>query len=289
MIAPCTQDFFTYPNQQPDDCACYRVDISLPLVQPTYALTSAESTQPSLDNKRAQLVADITQNDEMKEILDKDSPTRLPDEELNDEVLVIDNPYNIDKENQKRLKSLQDNYDGLISCYETLKHEKENLEKRCNQYEDMEKEYESMKVQMHEYNSLWAEKEHFRKRSADLDSLKEQFLILTDETSNLETELKAEGEINLIKSKAMDALRSENISLEKRINDASIDFEKERNGLLCKLKEADCKVMCQEQQIKSLLQQIDKLLDHDREQVHIFSNNSLVSCHWFPVIFEQDI
>ena len=189
------------------------------------------------------------------------------DEDSRGEVFSVDNLYNIDKENLKRLKSLQDTYDDLLKCYETLKHENDGLERRCQAYGVMEEEYNKLKVQMHEYNSLWNEKEHFRRRSADLDSLKEQYLILSDETSSLETQLKAEGEINHIKCKAMDILRAENISLEKRLNDTSIAFEKEKNTLMCKLKESDCRIMCQEQQIKSLLQQIDNLLEQEQGKV----------------------
>uniref|UniRef100_A0A2A4IWY7 Uncharacterized protein n=1 Tax=Heliothis virescens TaxID=7102 RepID=A0A2A4IWY7_HELVI len=265
LIAPCNQDFITpTPQRTGEDCACYRVDV-IPRAEPTFALTLSESKLVNLDNKRAQLVADIIENDEMKEILNKDGVR--PDEDLNDDVLILEN-YNIDIENLKRLKSLQENYDELMTCYETLKHEKESLEKRCNKYEELEHELESLKTQVREYNSLWTEKEHYRKRSVDLDHLKEQYLILTDETSNLETQLKAESEINNIKCKALEGLRIENISLEKKLNEASIAFEKEKNVLLCKLKEADCRVMCQGQQIRSLTAQVDKLLEHNHEKAY---------------------
>lgn len=273
LIAPCTQDFVSRaPQHDNDDCACYRVDV-VPRMETTYALTSSEAKQPSLDNKRAQLVADIMSNDEMKEILSKESSAAKPDDDVTDEVFIIEN-YNIETENLKRLKSLQENYDDLMTCYESLKHERDNLEIRCQKYEDIEKEFENLKVQMREYNSLWNEKEHYRKRSADLDTLKEQYLMLTDETSNLETELKAESEINHIKCKAIDGLRGENIMLEKKLNEASIAFEKEKNALLCKLKEAECRIMCQGQQIKSLSQQIDKLIDQDHDKVSIFKTGN---------------
>ncbi|KAJ8729628.1 hypothetical protein PYW08_001209 [Mythimna loreyi] len=268
LIAPCTQEFIGYPNKSSEDCACYRVDVSesrQPMA--AFALSTPESKKPNLDSKRAQLVADIIQNDEMKLILSKDS-AEIDEEEPKDEVLIVDNHYHIDKENLNRLKSLQENYNELMTCYETLKHEKDELEKRCKNYDEMELEYENLKERMHEYNSLWNEKEHFKKRSADLDSLKEQYLVLTDETSNLETQLKAESEINHIKCKALDSLRSENITLTKQLNDASISYEKEKNTLMCKLKEADCRIMCQEQQIKTLLQQIDELLEQDQGRMY---------------------
>ncbi|XP_047042247.1 myosin-2 heavy chain-like [Helicoverpa zea] len=266
LIAPCTQDFVSHspPRVAAEDCACYRVDV-IPRTEPAFALTSSEAKQPNFDNKRAHLVADIIENDEMKEILNKEGVK--PDEDVNEDVFALDS-YNIETENLKRLKSLQENFDDLMTCYETLKHEKESLEKRCNKYEELEHELESLKTQMREYNSLWNEKEHYRKRSADLDTLKEQYLILTDETTNLETQLKAESEINNIKCKALEGLRNENIILEKKINEASIAFEKEKNILLCKLKEADCRVMCQGQQIKSLTTQVDKLLEHNHEKLH---------------------
>ncbi|XP_022820749.1 sporulation-specific protein 15-like [Spodoptera litura] len=261
LIAPCTQEFITESDDKSEDCACYRVDV-LSRVNPTFAVTSSELKHPTLDNKRAQLVADIIQNDEMKEILSKENSTIKADEEPIDDVLIIDN-YNIDTENLKRLKSLQGNFNELMLCYEKLKLDKAILEKRCEKYQEMEREFENLKMQMREYNSLWNEKEHYRKRSVDLDSLKEQYLILSDETSNLETQLKAESEINHIKCRAMDSLRNENISLEKKLNEASIAFEKEKNVLLCKLKEAECRIMCQEQQIKTLSLQIDNIIEQD--------------------------
>ncbi|KAH9635053.1 hypothetical protein HF086_004407 [Spodoptera exigua] len=259
LIAPCTRDFVDECDNKIDDCACYRVDV-LSRVKPTFAVTASDSESPNLDSKRAQLVADIIQNDEMKEILSKD--TIKTDEDLIDNVRIIDD-YNIERENLKRLKTLQENFDDLMSCYEKLKLDKALLEKRCERYEEIEREFESLKMQMREYDSLWNEKEHYRRRSVDLDSLKEQYLILSDETSDLETQLKAQSEINHIKRREMDSLRNENISLEKKLNEASIAFEKEKNVLLCKLKEAECRVMCQEQQIKTLSLQIDKILEQD--------------------------
>ncbi|KAJ8726158.1 hypothetical protein PYW07_000856 [Mythimna separata] len=272
LIAPCTQEFIAPQNQSQsqtsDDCAYYRVDVTESRIQPmaAFALPSGELKTPNLDNKRAQLVADIIQNDEMKLILSKDSIKSVEDQK--DEVVVVDHHYDIDKENLSRLKKLQENYNELMKCYENLKHEKDILEKRCSNLNEMESEYESLKEQMHEYNSLWNEKEHFKKRSADLDSLKEQYLVLTDETSNLETQLKAESEINHIRSKTMDNLRSEIVTLTKQLNEAVISNEKEKNKLMCKLKEADCRIMCQEQQIKTLLHQIDELLDQDQGKVY---------------------
>lgn len=195
------------------------------------------------------------ENDEMKELLNKDSKA-TDDEIVNDE-------YNIDQENVKRLKNLQKNYEDLTNCYEALKHEKDCLHVRCRKYEEIEQEFENLQTQLREYNSLWNEKEHYRKRSQDLDTLKEQYLVLYDETTNLETELKAESEINNAKTKTIDELRSDNIELERKLNDASIVFEKEKNCAQCKLKETECKIMCQGQQIKSLSIQIDRLLEQD--------------------------
>lgn len=260
LIAPCSQDFSS-PSSQ--DCACYRAEI-VTRVETAYALTSAETQQPCLDNKRAQLVADIMENDEMKEILSKENACLKNDLEIND--FGTDN-YNIDSENLKRLKNLQENYDDLMTCYEALKHEKDCLLIRCRKYEDLKQETEGLKCQLREYNALWNEKEHHKRRSADLDTLKEQFMILSDETSNLEVQLKAESEINRVKAKTIDDLRRENLLLEQKLNEASMLFEKEKNYLQCKLKECDCKAMCQDQQIKSLSTQVDRLLEHDIEQV----------------------
>ncbi|XP_059059330.1 repetitive organellar protein-like isoform X2 [Achroia grisella] len=256
LIAPCSQE----TNFESQDCSCFRAEI-------TFALTSAESQQPSLDNKRAHLVADIMENQEMKEILSKDNTPEKNNIEQTDDKLVV-GEYNINSENLKRLKTLQENYDDLMTCYENLKHEKNFLVLRCQKYEDLELEYENLKIQLKEYSYLWNEKEHYRKRSADLDSLKEQYLTLTDETSNLETRLRAEWEINHMKTDTIEGLRAQNIAIEKKLNDSLIDFEKEKNSLQCKLKETECKVMCQEQQIKSLQVQVDKLLEQDNDKTN---------------------
>lgn len=256
LIAPCSQDF-SIPSGQ--DCSCYRAEV-VTRVETAYALTSAESKQPFLDDKRAQLVADIMENDEMKEILSKENASLKNDFEIDE--LETDN-YNIDSENLKRLKNLQENYDDLMTYYEALKHEKDCLLIRCRKYDELEKEFEDLKSQLREYSALWNEKEHYRRRSADLDTLKEQFMVLADETSNLEDQLKAESEFNNIKAKTIDDLRHENFLLEQKINEASLLFEKEKNDL-------QCKAMCQEQQIKSLSFQVDKLLEHDTEKVILF-------------------
>lgn len=230
-------------------------------------MTSSEARQPNFDNKRAHLVADIIQNEEMKEILSKESFSVRAEVDFLEDGFMSSHDYNIDNENLARLKKLQENYDDLMICYEALKHDKDCLDLRCRQYQELEKEFDHLKLQINEYNSLWNEKEHYRKRSADLDSLKEQYLVLTDETACLETQLKAESEINHIKCKAIDDLRNENVLLEKKLNDALITYEKEKNCLLCKLKEADCRVMCQQQQIKSLSLQIDRFLEQDQHMV----------------------
>ncbi|XP_037297635.1 uncharacterized protein PFB0765w-like [Manduca sexta] len=202
LIAPCSQDF------APADCSCYRAEL-VTHVETTFALTSAETRIPSMDNKRAQLVADIMENDEMREILNKESGPLKDDIQL--DVDFCTDSYTIDGENLKRLKNLQINYDDLMTCYEALKHEKNCLQVKCHKYEGLEKELENLRCQLREYNSLWNEKEHHRKRSTDLDTLKEKYLVLSDEASNLETQLKAETEINKLKSKAIDELRNDNI------------------------------------------------------------------------------
>ncbi|RVE54654.1 hypothetical protein evm_000775 [Chilo suppressalis] len=263
LIAPCSQQGASSSSLE---CACLRAEVTAHFENPP--LTS-ETKLSNLDNKRAQLVADIMANDEMKEILSKDSCSDKNDDDSNIDD-GVDN-YSIDTENLKRLKLLQQNYDELMTCYEKVKYEKDCLQVRCSQYEELEKEYEILK------NQLINEKEHYRKRSVDIDSLKEQYWVLLEETSNLETQLKAETEINSIKSNTVEDLRSENIELEKKVNDSYIAFEKEKNSLQCKLKEAECTIMCQEQQIKSLSGQIDRLLEqgHDKMLSAEDATNSL--------------
>ncbi|CAB3248237.1 unnamed protein product [Arctia plantaginis] len=260
LIAPCNQQF--NDDTTNNDCECYRSEV-ITRIETNYAITSAELSH-TIDNKRAHLVADIIQNEEMKEILSKDSFSVKQDTDILEDVYFL-HEFNIDSENLNRLKKLQENYDDLMTCYESLKHENECLGIRCHKYAELEKEFENLKIKVNEYNSLWNEKEHYRKRSADLDTLKEQYLILTDETTNLETQLKAESEINNIKCKTIEDLRNENVRLEKKLNDALLIFEKEKSTLLCKLKEADCRVLCQGQQIKSLSIQIDRLLEQDQK------------------------
>lgn len=264
LIAPCSQGYSPPPD---DDYACYRAEIIAHL-DTNFTLPKFDPN-PIIDNDRAKLVANIMEHDEMKEILSKESTSaKFNDDQAND-LFGADN-YSIEAANLNRLKNLQVDYDELITCYEDVKHERDILQARCKKFEEAEKDFESLQGQLREYHLLWNEKEHYRKRSADLDTLKEHFLVLSEETSNLETQLKAEVEINGIKVEAIDDLRRENISLEKQLNEASITFEKENNTLQCKLKETECKVMCQEQQIKSLSSQIDRLLEQDK--VSIFKN-----------------
>lgn len=246
------------------ECSCYRAEV-ISGVETAYALTSSETQKP-IDTKRTQLVADIMENEEMIELLNKDLKPDMEDEDVQQD--YFDEAYSIDQENFKRLKDLQQSFDDLMSCYEALKHEKDCLLIRCRKYEDLEIEFAKLQTQLREYNSLWNEKEHYRKRSIDLDALKEQYLVLCDETTGLETELKAENQINEVKSKVIDELRSDNLSLEKQLNEATIAFEKEQNCAQCKLKESECTIMCQGQQIKSLSIQIDKLLEQDPDKVN---------------------
>ncbi|XP_053602206.1 centromere-associated protein E-like isoform X2 [Plodia interpunctella] len=264
LIAPCSQPQERDTGTSEQDCSCYRAEILKDVIpSPVYALTSAEIQSPILDTKRAHLVADIMENEEMKEILRKES---LSNVNQGDETEDFIDDYDIETENLKRLKNLQEDYDDLMTCYEALKHEKEDLLLKCQKYEELDKEYVSLRNQLREYNLLWNEKEHYRKRSTDLDSLKEQFLILSEETSSMETQLKAESEINKMKANTIEELRNENIALEKKLNDALIAFEKEKSIALCKLQETECKCMCQEQQIKSLSVQIDRLLEQEPEK-----------------------
>lgn len=275
LIAPCSQGYSPSPDE---DCACYRAEI-IAHFDTNFTLPRMDS-KPIKDNDRAKLVADIMEHDEMKEILSKDSISTKLNEDQIDDAFVVDS-YSIETENLNRLKNLQLDYDELVSCYEDVKHERDVLKVRCQKYEEAEKEFENLRGQLREYNSLWNEKEHYRKRSEGLDGLKEQFLVLSEETSNLETQLKAEVEINSIKVDTIDELRNDNISLEKKLNETAIAFEKEKNTLQCKLKETECKVMCQDQQIKSLSAQIDRLLEQDKvsfiiKNIHKFKTRIVI-------------
>lgn len=259
LIAPCSEH-----GPENESCECYRAEITH--TQTAFAITSSGVKKDSIDSKRAYLVADIMQHDEMKDILSKESTSsQLKDTEAD---IGLDT-YSIDTENLNRLKNLQLNYDDLMSCYENLKHERNNLSLRCQQYEDLDRECNALREQLREYTTLYNEREHYRRRSEDLDSLKEQYIVLSDETASLENQLKAEIEINSIKSSTLEDLRNENIELERRLNDVTIALEKKENALQCKLKETECKVMCQEQQIKSLSNQIDRLLEQEPDKVSV--------------------
>ncbi|XP_049866864.1 cytadherence high molecular weight protein 2-like [Pectinophora gossypiella] len=261
LLAPCSERF-----RHDETCECQSAQVLH--VETTFALTSAESKRPEMEkNKRAYLVADIMEHDEMKEILSKQSGVNLDEEEQTEDNFGVDN-YSIDTENLNRLKSLQVNYDDLMTCYEDVKHERDNLRIKCEKYDELEEELQNMRSQLKEYSVLYNEREYYRKRSEDLDSLKEQYIVLTDETSGLEAQLKAEAEINNMKTHTVEDLRNENIELERKLNDALIAFEKEKNSLQCKLKETECNVMCQDQQIRSLSSQIDRLLEQDHDKHH---------------------
>lgn len=259
LIAPCSQ------SNNSNDCSCYHAEI-LTHVEAKFALTSTENNNANLDSKRAHLIADIMQNDDLKEILDKEGSSTKFDDDHIDECYVIDH-YNTDQENLKRLKNLQANYDDLLTFYENLKHEKDFLNIRCQKYAELENECECLQNKLKEYNELWKEKEFYRHRSEDLDKLKEKFLILADEASSIETKLMAEQEINKMKSKTIDELRNENIKLDNKLTEVSLACEKQKNSLVCKLKEYECKLMCQEQQIRSLSAQIDTILEKDTNKV----------------------
>ncbi|CAK1549664.1 unnamed protein product [Leptosia nina] len=260
LIAPCSQEYEKAPSVQ--ECSCYRAEVIT-----TYALTSAETeTKINIDDRRAQLVADIIDNDEMKEILSKDNIIieKSNPEQVGENLLDTDGSG---PENLNRLKSLQANFDELVNCYENLKYEKDCLFIRCQKYVELEKECECMQDRLREYNQLWSEKEYYRKRSEDLDILKERYYILTDEATNVEAKLKAECEINKIKCQNISYLQNENVALERKLQDVTLLSEKEKNSLNCKLKEYECKIMCQDQQIKSLSLQIDKFIEQGHEEI----------------------
>ncbi|CAH3843205.1 unnamed protein product [Pieris brassicae] len=257
LIAPCSQDYEQTSSAQ--DCSCYRAEIVT-----TLALTTAECGKNSVDDRRAQLVADIIDNQEMKEILSKESVIVKSDDKQDEFLLESDH---LDTDSLNRLKDLQANYDDLVKCYDNLKYEKDCLFLRCQKYTELEKECQCMQEHLREYNELWSEKEYYRNRSKDLDILKERYYILSDETCNLEAKLQAESEINRIKCNNIDYLQNENIALEKKLQELTILFEREKSSLNCKLKEYECKITCQDQQIKSLSLQIDKFIEQGHEMI----------------------
>ncbi|KAL4715125.1 hypothetical protein ACJJTC_012172 [Scirpophaga incertulas] len=265
LISPCSEEI----SSSPRNCTCLRAEVTAPC---ECLQSSHKYEKPALDKKRALLIADIMENEELNEIISKDISIRESDEDGDAD------SYSIDTENFRRLKILQADYEDLMVCYEKIKHENKNLHLRCHKYEELEKEYENLRHQLLEYNNLWNEKEYFKNRSIDLDSLKDQFIVLANETSNLERKVKAEIEVNDIKSNVIDELRNENFALKKKINEAMIEFEKEKNAFQCKLKESECTIMCQEQQIKSLSVQIDKLLEqgHDKVQENDATNSIIL-------------
>ncbi|XP_063375851.1 uncharacterized protein LOC134663413 [Cydia fagiglandana] len=263
LIAPCSKEFHCIKGKY---CPCYYADASTKM-EHSCRLTPSECIS-SDSTKRSQLVADIMEHEEMKEILSKEStPDEKADSDSDTDIQGNDIASVINEENQKRIKDLQECYEELLNCYENLKHETDCIRLRCTKYEDLELELERLRGQLKEYNSLWNEKEHYRKRSEDLDSLKQQYLVLAEESSELETKLKAESEINYIKANAIDELRTQNMSLEKRLNELYVAFEKDKNNLQCQLQESECKCMCQDQQIKSLSSQIVKLLEQQPENI----------------------
>lgn len=269
LMSSCTEESTNLPG---NNCTCYHAEV-MTRIGTTLALTNEPQQVNACDAERSELVADILDNTEMKDILSKlskesrDSILSTKENEEKKCLKVFCSTCSIEVENLKRLKKLQINYDELVACYENMKYERHCLQVRMNRYNELELEVEQLRMQLREYNLLWNEKEHFRKRSDDVDDLKERYLVLADEATNLEAQLKAENEINNIKSNTIDELRELNIDLERRLNAASIEFEKEKNYLQCKLKEMECKLMCNDQQIRSLSGQVDSLLEQDQDKV----------------------
>ncbi|XP_037977013.2 major antigen isoform X2 [Plutella xylostella] len=263
LVAPCTSEC---KEETSITCSCNRNDN----VRVELALTAPEMNPvtSTMENQRAQLVADIMENEDIKDILIKSSTESIYKDSEN-YTKPNDTPVSccIDSDNLARLKQLQLDYEDLIQCYENLKHERICLLLRCTRYKELEFELDNIKMQFKEYNGLWNEKEYYKNRSDETDQLKEKYYVLYDETKNLEMQLKAECEKNKTKTNTITELRNENIALEKKLNDTSITFEKETSALQCKLKESECKVMCLEEQIKCLKVQIDNILEHERDKL----------------------
>ncbi|XP_045535859.1 cytadherence high molecular weight protein 2 [Papilio machaon] len=253
LISPCSKE-----------CSCYHTEI-ISRVETAFAVTTQGNFEINIDSKRAHLVADIIGNDEMKEILSKSNTSGEEEEALANETLFINNCCSIEVQNLHRLKNLQACYDELLLCYDELKYEKNCLTQKCLKYDELEKEYETLKNKLNSYNMLLTEKEYYKKRSEDLDDLKEKFIVLADETCTLETQLRAQTEIIDSKSSMLEQIRSENISLQNKLSESSTDWEKEKHSLICKLKENECKIMCQDQQIDTLTVEINKFLRKNKD------------------------
>lgn len=253
LISPCSKD-----------CSCYHTEI-ISRVETAFAVTHQDNFEINIDSKRAHLVADIIGNDEMKEILHKSSTPEEEETIANETVLI--NSCSIEVQNLHRLKNLQACYDELLVCHDELKYEKNCLTQKCLKYDELEKECDNLKMKLNSYNMLISERDYYKKRSEDLDNLKEKFIVLADETSTLETQLCAQSDIIDSKSSLLEQIRSENISLQNKLSEASTDWEKEKHGLVCKLKESECKIMCQEQQIETLTVEINKFLRINKDYV----------------------
>lgn len=264
LMAPCSKKFASEAEKENAECECANTKI-VGRVETAYALTASESEPPpTSDSKRAHLVAEIMDNDEMKEILEKDFISDGLD--TGNEYCGI-TCYSIDAENVKRLKDLQKSFDELVECFDNLKHEKDCLQVRCRKYNELEMEVETLRDQLAACKDLWNDKERFRKRSVELEDIREKYFILQNVNGNLESELKAEKEINNNKMQLIDDLRNENLILERKLSDATIAFEREKSALLCKLKEFECALSCKDQEVQSLSDQLQKHFDGSQDRV----------------------
>ncbi|GBP33666.1 hypothetical protein EVAR_16702_1 [Eumeta japonica] len=211
---------------------------------------------------RALLAADIMETEEFKEILDQEKEMIDENMEMEDNSLMIEE-YDIDKKNLNRLILLQRNYDELIICYENVKDERDFIQNKYFKYEELENELQMLRDQLSKFDNIKLERDEYQTR---LDELNTQYIDLSEETLNFKMQLKAESEINVMKTNKIAELRNENIELEKKINDIEMKYRKEKNSLQCKIMEMECKMMCQEQQIKSLTEQIDRLVKENNEK-----------------------
>lgn len=222
-------------------------------VEAAYAVTISDipKSNYNVEAKRNELILDIMNNDDIKSVLEKQS-----DKQDNIQEYFTDDNYDIETNNLNRLKNLQFNYDELMASNEKLRDECNRLQNKCANYETLQFEVEDLREVVKEYNILWNEKEHFKRRSSDLDSLKEQFFVLSEETLHLENQL-------ITESARVVEVAAVNSNLEQKISNITMSFDKDKNVLECKLKEAECKILCQEQQIKSMSDQINRLLEND--------------------------
>ncbi|XP_041979921.1 reticulocyte-binding protein PFD0110w-like isoform X3 [Aricia agestis] len=275
LIAPCNQ------TDRPQSCTCYRAEV-LTSYETTYAESATESSQNIRDKKRAHLIADIIDVDEINEALNDQSKSET------DSACYFDvDECNTKNKSRFLIKSLQSSYSELVTCYENLKSEKDLLYVRCQELLKVEDENKCLRNSIEDYNNLWNEMEHLRRRSDSLDKFKAKYYFLLNETTNLNSKYVAESEKNKINSDTIDELRNENLVLNKKLKESSLAHDKEINSLLFKIKEMECTNMCKEQQIKNLSSDIEQYFNKKYAGTQIYEALNRIAKERDQIQFEE--